>query len=226
MIPHGFIFDLDGVLVDTARCHYLAWKALADEMGLCFTKQDNHLLKGVSRQRSLEIILERNRALERFSTQQRKEMAQKKNENYVRMIGQLTPADVLPGIPEFLAQAREKGIRLAVASASRNAAAVLQRLELTPVFDYVADAAHISNPKPHPEVFLSCAHALGLEPGACVGFEDAQAGIEAIHAAGMLAVGINVQVTSQKPDIILHSTSELDVKRLLNDLMYFEKQGV
>lgn len=218
MIPKAFIFDLDGVLVDTAHCHYLAWKELAESRGLRFTEEDNHLLKGVSRLRSLEIILERNSAQHRFTQSEKENMASEKNSRYVQMIHLLTPADILPGVGKFLAESREKGVRLAVASASRNAATVLQRLELTELFDYVADASQIQNPKPHPEVFLNCAAALGVPSSACVGFEDAQAGIEAIHAAGMPAVGIGVQVTSQAPDIVLHSTSELDISRLLRDL--------
>lgn len=218
MNPKGFIFDLDGVLVDTAQCHYLAWKELAESRGLHFTKEDNHLLKGVSRLRSLEIILERNGAQDRFTQEEKECLANEKNFRYVQMIGLLTPADILPGVQKFLTEAHEKGIRLAVASASRNASAVLQRLELTDTFDYVADASQIQNPKPHPEVFLNCAAALGLLPAECVGFEDAQAGIEAIHAAGMPAVGIGVQVTSENPDIVLQTTAQLNVDQILEIL--------
>lgn len=121
---------------------------------------------------------------------------------------------MLPGVLEFLHDARAKGIRLAVASASRNAGIVLENLRLTGEFDYIADAAKITHPKPDPEIFLNCAEALDLQPSECLGFEDAQAGIEAIHAAGMKAVGIGVAVTSQEPDYPLRSTAELATLKL------------
>ncbi len=209
MIPKAFIFDLDGVLVDTACCHYQAWKELTAQYGLRFDREMNQLLKGISRQRSLEVILEQNHALDRYSARQKEQMLCTKNDSYVQMVRQLTPKDILPGVECFLQQARQKNIRLAVASASRNAFTVLKRLELLSQFDYVSDASKIQNPKPHPEVFLDCAAALGVEPSACVGFEDAQAGIEAIHAAGMYAVGIGVEGAGQMPDISLSQTKEL-----------------
>ncbi len=122
MAIKAFIFDLDGVLTDTARYHFLAWKQLADEFGFTFTEQDNERLKGVSRIRSFEIILEINNAMDRFTEEEKKAWANKKNERYVELIGNITPDDLLPGVQDFLRSAKAQGIKLAVASASRNAA--------------------------------------------------------------------------------------------------------
>jgi len=214
--PKAFIFDLDGVLTDTARYHFMAWKELADELGMRFDEKDNERLKGVSRLRSFEIILEINGLENRYSTEEKNRIANLKNERYVKLIERITPADLLPGIPDFLADAKSRGLLLAVASASRNANRVLQLLQIVDVFDYVSDANFIKNTKPDPEVFLDCAKNLGVAPKDCVGFEDAQAGIEAIHAAGMFSVGINVEVTSLAPDYALKSTRGLNVDKVLN----------
>ena len=218
MIPKAFIFDLDGVLVDTAHCHYQAWKKLADREGLCFDPKINQKLKGVSRQQSLEVILRHNKALDRYSEEQKQELARLKNEWYVQMIKRLVPTDVLPGVECFLKEARNANLRLAVASASRNAFTVLEQLELGPMFDYVADASQIKRSKPDPEVFLNCASAMGLDPADCVGFEDAQAGITAIHAAGMYAVGIGLEKSAFPPDISLSETGELNFNSILHRL--------
>lgn len=215
MTPKAFIFDLDGVLTDTAHYHFLAWKALADEFGFHFDEKDNERLKGVSRIRSFEIILEINDALDRFTPEQKEFYANKKNDHYVELIGQITPADILPGVSAFLKDAKARGIKLAVASASRNANKVLSSLQIADEFDYIADAAKVKKTKPDPEVFLVCRDALGLTSGECIGFEDAQAGIEAIHAAGMFAVGIHVDVRTEEPDLHLASTSGLNVDRIL-----------
>ncbi len=207
--PKAFIFDLDGVLTDTALYHFEAWKELSQELGFKFDENDNERLKGVSRTRSFEIILEINNALDRFKPEEVEAYANKKNQRYVELIKKITPSDVLPGVMEFLNTAKAAGIKLAVASASKNAFNVLDSLGIANMFDYIADAAKIKNTKPDPEVFLDCCKNLGLIPSECVGFEDAQAGIEAIHAAGMRSVGINVEVKTQAPDIVLKSTNDL-----------------
>ncbi len=210
----AIIFDLDGVLTDTAKYHYLAWKKLADELGYYFDEDINELLKGVSRIRSFEIILQKNNAAESFTAEEKEALANRKNEYYKEMIGQLTPADVLDGIVPFIVEARRNEIKCAVASISKNAYRVLERLDITDMFDYIADAAAVSQPKPDPEIFLTCADALGVLPGECVGVEDAQAGIESIHAAGMMSVGIHVTVTSLCPDVALTSTAQLDFRKI------------
>ena len=210
----ALIFDLDGVLTDTAKYHYRAWKKLAEELGLYFDENTNELLKGVSRIRSFEIILEKNGAAAKYTPEEKEALANRKNEYYKEMIEQLTPDDILEGIAPFIAQAKENGVKCAVASVSKNAPRVLELLGISDWFDYIADAAVVKKPKPDPEIFLTCAQALGLEPDECIGIEDAQAGIEAIHTAGMKSVGIHVSVTSVAPDIPLTSTAELDFKKL------------
>ncbi|MEG1874607.1 MAG: beta-phosphoglucomutase [Angelakisella sp.] len=215
MNPKAFLFDLDGVLTDTAEYHYLAWKELAEELQLKFDRGDNERLKGVSRIRSFEILLEINDALNRFSEAEKNDYANRKNLRYQQLIEQIRPSDLLPGIPEFLAQAKTHGMLLAVASASKNADKVLRLLGIAQQFDYIADAALVRNSKPDPEVFLVCAAALGVPPEACIGFEDAQAGIEAIHGAQMFSVGIHVEVKTQPPMLALASTAELKLQTVL-----------
>ena len=209
MKAKALILDLDGVITDTARFHFLAWKSLADSLGFHFDERDNERLKGVSRMRSFEIILEINDALDRFTEDEKEAFCTKKNDIYKELISTMTPADILPGIPELLARAKADGVPVAVASVSKNAPAVLASLGLEDAFDYVADAAKVTKSKPDPEIFEVCADALGVPYADCVGIEDAQAGIEAIHAAGMKSVGIRVAVTSIEPDISLGSTAEL-----------------
>lgn len=208
----AFLFDLDGVLTDTARYHFAAWKELCDQHGWHFNEVDNERLKGVSRIRSLEIILEINGLLDAFTDDEKSALAEKKNCSYVQMIRQMTAADILPGVLEFLTDCRAVGIRMAVASASRNAPEILDRLGIADLFDYVADAAKVPHSKPAPDVFLTCAEALGLTSSECVGIEDAAAGIQSIRAAGMRSIGIGV--VGESPDISLCSTEELKLSRL------------
>ena len=215
MKTKAVIFDLDGVITDTARFHFLAWKKLADKLGYYFDEKVNERLKGVSRSRSFEIILEVNNAMYKYSTAEKEAFCTEKNEIYKELIKQLTPDDVLPGIREFMDKASAAGIKTAVASVSKNARDVLAYLGMADSFDYIADAKKITKSKPDPEIFLVCAEELGVLPEDCIGIEDAQAGIEAIHNAGMLSIGINVDVTSLSPDISLSSTSELDFDRLV-----------
>ncbi len=216
MNTKAVIFDLDGVLVDTAKFHYLAWKALADELDMFFDEDVNERLKGVSRLRSFEIILEVNNATDRYTEDEKNDFCTRKNDLYVELIKTLTPDDVLPGVLDFVKKIKAAGLKTAVASVSKNAPAVLASLQIAPLFDYVADASKITKSKPDPEIFLVCANSLGIDPANCIGVEDAQAGIEAIKAAGMKAVGINVTVTSVTPDVPLASTAELDFDKLVD----------
>lgn len=219
----ALIFDLDGVLTDTAKYHYLAWKKLADELGYYFDEDINELLKGVSRINSLEIILEKNNASDKYTPLEKEAFADKKNGYYKEMIEQLTPDDISEGIVPFITEARNNGIKCAVASVSKNAPRVLELLKISNFFDYIADAALVKKPKPDPEIFLTCANALGFEPSECIGIEDAQAGIESIYGAGMFSVGINVTVTSVKPDVVLKSTTELNYNKIVK---YFNQNQV
>ena len=184
----GFLFDLDGVIVDTAKYHYLAWKDLAQELSIPFTIQDNELLKGVSRMRSFEIILSLgNRTM---SEEEKTAYCTKKNDVYLSYIDTLTKEDVLPGARDFLVAAKASGIGVALGSASKNAPRILQKLELTELFDAIMDGTTVSAAKPDPEVFTKGADALGLPWENCIVFEDSVAGIEAAHAGGMKAVGV------------------------------------
>ena len=215
MNPKAFIFDLDGVITDTTRYHYNAWKALAAQKGFAFNEVCNERLKGVGRNRCMEIILEENGIRARFSDSEIQEMADEKNEIYLNMIEQIQPADILPGICTFLEEAHQAGIRLALASASRNAERVLARLGLSARFDYRAEAKDIARGKPAPDIFLNCCAGLGVKPCEAVGFEDAQAGVKAIRAAGMISVGIGIKEPGIMPDIRLKDTCELQLPRLL-----------
>ena len=166
----ALLFDLDGVLVDTAKYHFLAWKALADELGIPFTREDNERLKGVSRMASLEIILELGK---RECTEAEKEaLCSRKNGLYVSYIRKMTPEEILPGVQEFMLDAKRQGYRIALGSASRNSATVLERVNLWSLFDAIADGTNVTKPKPDPEVFLVGAKMLGVPPEECIVFED------------------------------------------------------
>lgn len=188
MTHKALLFDLDGVLTDTARYHFLAWKQLADELGIDFTLEDNERLKGVSRMRSFEIILEIGGMS--MTEEQKLSCCEKKNNIYREYIKKITPADMLPGARRFLDESRAAGYLAALGSASRNSPVILQGLGITECFDAVIDGNRVSKAKPDPEVYLAGAAALGVCPEDCIVFEDAAAGVLAAHAAGMAAVGI------------------------------------
>ena len=183
------IFDLDGVIVSTDEFHFLAWQQLAQEMGIPFSREDNEKLKGVSRMESLEIILQG--SPKTFTDRTKEQMAERKNSFYRDMLKKLTPADVLPGVLQFLQDLRARKIRAAIGSSSKNAVPILGAIGLADAFAAVADGTKIKNSKPHPEVFLLAASLLCLKPQDCLVVEDAEAGVEAGLAAGMkvLAVG-------------------------------------
>lgn len=208
------IFDLDGVITDSARYHYLAWKELADELGIPFDEAYNEKLKGVSRMESLELILKNGNACERYTDEEKEAMAEKKNDNYKELIKQITPNDILPGIMEFLTELKENGIRIALASVSKNAPFIIGQLELETYFDYIADAAAVPNAKPFPDIFLAGMNEFGLSPKECIGVEDARTGIEAIHRAGMKAVGVGTPEEMEEADLKI-TTKELGLVRIL-----------
>ena len=185
---NAFIFDLDGVIVDTAKYHYLAWKKLTDRLNLKFNIQDNELLKGVSRKRSFEIILELNGLkmddvdIERY--------CQEKNDIYLDYIDALKEEEILPGVKEFIGRAREEGYMIALGSASKNSRKILDKLRITDLFDAIIDGTKVSNAKPDPEVFLKGSEELSVKPQECIVFEDSMAGIVAAHNGKMKAVGV------------------------------------
>jgi beta-phosphoglucomutase len=188
------IFDLDGVITDTAHYHYLAWKRLAESEGVAFDHAFNENLKGVDRMGSLELILAG--AGKRYSMEQKLALADSKNRHYQELISAMGPGDLLPGAVEALAAVRAAGLKIGLASVSKNAFTVLERLGIRDRFDYVVDAARIANSKPHPEIFLNAADSLGVAAGDCLGVEDAVAGVASIKSAGMFALGVG------KPEVL------------------------
>lgn len=201
------IFDLDGVIVNTAKYHYLAWKRLAQELGFEFSEQDNERLKGVSRLRSLEILLEIGGIHADETTKQA--LAARKNAWYVEYIRQMDASEVLPGAVEYLSLLRDCHIKIALGSASQNARLILERLNLTHFFDVIVDGYQVQRAKPDPEVFLRAAEALRTPPQECVVFEDAEAGIEAARRAGMGCVGVGHPATLKDADVIIRGLDQL-----------------
>lgn len=206
------IFDLDGVIVDTAKYHYIAWKNLAHELGFEFSKTKNQLLKGVSRERSLEILLSIGGIEADDETKIR--MAKQKNDEYVRLIKQLDRSEMLPKVESFLRSLRNYGIKTVLGSASKNAPLILQRLDIEKLFDAVIDGNKVSKAKPDPEVFLKAAKEVGIDPVNCVVFEDAEAGLQAAKLAGMYAVGIGKPDQLPSADIVFPGLYGVDIKKM------------
>ena len=201
------IFDLDGVLVSTDELHYQAWQTMADREGIFFDRTINHRLRGVSRMASLEIILER--AEKSYTDAEKDELAAFKNGLYVNLLDGLTPADVLSGVSETLAALRERGVKLAVGSSSKNAKKILEKTGLLACFDAVADGTDITRSKPDPEVFLCAAAKLGIAPEACAVVEDAEAGIAAAKAGGIFAAAVGDAKKSALADAKLDDIRDL-----------------
>lgn len=210
----GVIFDLDGVITDTAEYHYRAWKELAKRVGITIDREFNENLKGVSRMDSLEQILAYGGRLGDFNDEEKSEMANWKNELYKEMITDIKPTDILPGVVPFLDELKMAGVRTAVASASKNAETILEALKIRDQFDFVVDAAEIKNSKPNPEIFLKALELLALSADVCVGLEDAAAGIDSIKGAGIRAVGIGDAKILSHADIVLEGTEQLRLKTL------------
>jgi beta-phosphoglucomutase len=182
------IFDLDGVIVDTAHYHFLAWKRLAGELGFELTLKDNERLKGVSRMESLNILLQLGGVI--ASDEVRERLANKKNEWFNEYVEQMLPEQIYPGVKQLIRDMKAKGIKVGLASSSKNAKRVIQLLYIETEFDAIVDGSMIIKAKPHPEIFLLAADLLEVEPEYCVVFEDAQAGVEAAIRAGMKCVGV------------------------------------
>lgn len=195
----GLIFDLDGVLVFTDQFHYLAWKKLADDMGIYFDERINHRLRGVSRMESLEIILEQYAGTP-LSAEKKITMAEEKNTYYKKLLEQMTVSDVTKEVRDTLAELKKKGYLLAIGSSSKNAKYILDRVGLDNLFDAVSDGTNIIRSKPDPEVFFKAAEYLNLSPGECAVIEDAKAGIDAAKSAGMMAVGIGDAAAYERAD--------------------------
>lgn len=214
------IFDLDGVIVDTAEFHYLAWKRLSEILQIPFSRQDNERLKGVSRRHSLEILLELGG--KKKSEKEKQRLAALKNSWYVEYLLEMDSSEILPGVLPLLETLRETGVKVALGSASKNAPLILRKLQLTPYFDAVVDGNTVSQAKPHPEVFLQAASRLGVKPAGTAVFEDAQAGIEAALRAGMFVVGIGDAQLLSAAHLILPGFACIDPEEFLETLQNFD----
>ncbi len=208
------IFDLDGVIVDTAKYHFMAWRRLAKELGFEFTLADNEALKGVSRMASLEILLRVGGLAP--SEKEKEEMAARKNRWYVEFITGMTPDEILPGSIRLLKQLRKEGILTAIGSASKNARTILDGIKITDMFDVIVDGNKIHTAKPDPEVFVTGARELSTDPSCCVVFEDAQAGVEAALAGGMKCVGVGDPKLLGKADMVIPNLRKITVSQLKN----------
>jgi beta-phosphoglucomutase len=210
--PKAILFDLDGVLTDTSEYHYRSWKRLADEEGIPFTRQENdEHLRGVSRRESLMYIIRgRN-----YSEDQIQEMMDRKNRYYNDMIKDMTPNDLVPGGRQLLQEIRDAGIKVAIASGSKNAQIVLDRLDITSYLDGVADGYCIVNSKPAPDLFVYAAGLVNVHTVDCLGVEDADAGIEAIKTAGMQALAIGPEERFHRADKVLPTLANKSLQDIL-----------
>ena len=210
----GFIFDLDGVLTDTAEYHYRGWKRLAEEEGLPFTREDNEHLRGIPRRESLLLILKDRK----YSEGKILEMMERKNDYYLQFIKEISPRDLLPGAKELLEEIRAAGLKNALGSASKNAAEVLDRLGIRSLFDAVSEGHSVERQKPAPDLFLHAARQLGLTPDECVVIEDAAAGIEAARAGGFYSIGLGPPERVGAADVNFPGLEGLHLADLLHRL--------
>jgi beta-phosphoglucomutase len=206
------IFDLDGVIVDTAVYHYKAWRRLANQLGFDFTTTQNEELKGISRIESLKIILSWG-AMSK-SEEELQKLAALKNQWYVEMITKMKPDEILPGAKDFLTNVKNSGYLTALGSASKNAGTILEQVGLTPLFDVLVDGNKVTKSKPDPQVFLLGAKELNVLPAECVVFEDAIAGIQAAKAGQMKAIGIGSQDILQQADLVVAGLHEMTIEKL------------
>lgn len=211
----GLIFDLDGVITDTAEYHYLAWKSLAKKMGIEMDREFNEQLKGISRMESLDLILKLGNKEEAYTEEEKVELATQKNEEYKEYIKQITPKDLLPGIEQLLKDAKAEGLGMVLASASKNGPEIMKRLDIEDLFDGIVDPASLSAGKPDPEIFIKGAEMLGLDTSECVGLEDAEAGVDAINSANMFSVGVGSPSAMHNADYIVEDTKDLTLENIL-----------
>ncbi|MDH6363771.1 beta-phosphoglucomutase [Enterococcus sp. PF1-24] len=211
----GFIFDLDGVITDTAKFHYLAWEKTAAELGIEIDLVFNEQLKGISRMDSLERILVHGGKATEYTLTEKEKLATEKNQMYVELLQDLSAEDLLPGVASFLKKAQAKNIPCAIASASKNAPFILEKLGVSGYFKGIVDPESLTKGKPDPEIFIKAAEILGIQPQEAVGFEDAQAGIIGIKDAGMYAVGIVTTEALPGVDETVSRLDELNIDELL-----------
>lgn len=209
-IDNGVIFDLDGVIVDTARFHFLAWRNLAQGLGFDITEQQNEELKGISREASLKKILSWGN--KQLSEEEFQKQMQQKNENYLSYIEEIDENEILPGVPKVIDYLLENNIPMALGSASKNARPILEKLELLEKFDAIVDGNDVSKAKPDPQVFLIAAKMLNVTPKHCLVFEDSLAGIKAANNAEMTSIGIGEESTLKEADFVFTNFSQIDLQ--------------
>lgn len=209
MAIQGVIFDLDGVITDTAHLHFLAWKALGDSLGVEITPELNEGLKGLGRQETLTLILKEAGLYDQYTETERQALADRKNRTYVASLESLGPQDLLPGIGDCLKDLKKRGIKIGLASSSQNAGLIIKKLGLESYFEAMVDPRSLSRGKPDPEIYLKAAAALGLSPAKCAGVEDARAGLEAIRAAGMTAIALGQSLEHVPADYHFLSAKDL-----------------
>ena len=197
----GCIFDLDGVIVDTAKYHFVAWRKLANDLGFDFTEKENEKLKGVSRVDSLNLILSWGGI--NFSDNIKKDLAAKKNDEYLSFIKKMTSDEILPGVVELLDEVKALGLKIALGSASKNAVTILKQVNLIDYFDTIIDGTSVTHGKPHPEGFLLAASQMEIDPRECIVFEDAEKGIQAALSGGMYCVGIGSEDDLGKAHLVV-----------------------
>ena len=212
----GFLFDLDGVIVETAIFHYQAWRKMANDLGFDISEEFNEGLKGISRMDSLSLILEHGNIV--LTESEKMDWATKKNEHYLTLVSKMTADDILPGVKEFFTQIKQTDIKIALGSVSKNAKMILEGVGLITEFDAIIDGTKISKGKPDPEVFLKGAAELGLSPEECLVFEDAVAGVQAGKNAGMKVVGIGNAEVLTKADIVFGGFEKINLTELLNKI--------
>lgn len=216
MNKRGFIFDLDGVIVDTAKYHFLAWKKLANDVGIDFTETQNEQLKGVSRVKSLEKIL--NWGNTTVSEEKFHQLMDQKNQDYLSYIDTMTANEILVDVPRILQHLKEENQGVALGSASKNARAILKKVALFEIFDAIVDGTNVSKAKPNPEVFLIAAKELDIAPEQCVVFEDSIAGIQAANSANMISIGIGEEDVLSEANFVFKDFSEISTD-LINKLI-------
>jgi beta-phosphoglucomutase len=208
-LPKACIFDLDGVIVDTVEAHFIAWKSMADELNIPFTKEDNEHLKGISRNESMKIILGMGGL--KKSDEEISQYTTKKNEIYVDIISKMTPKDILPGVLDFIELLKTNGIAIAIGSSSKNTPTILKAVGLDSIFDVVVDGNQVTHSKPDPEVFLKGAIKLNMLPKDCVVLEDAISGVEAAKRGGMKCIGVGESNVLGAADIVVADLTKLDL---------------
>mgnify|MGYP002738417434 CR=1 FL=1 len=210
----GVLFDLDGVITDTAEYHFHAWKKLADDLGITIDREFNEKLKGVSREDSLTLILQHGNKSDDISAEEFTRLAKEKNDNYVEMIQAISPKDIYPGILELLKELKAHDIKIALASASKNGPLLLDKMEITSYFDAIVDPASLAAGKPAPDIFLAAAKAVNIDIQEAIGIEDAAAGVAAIKASGALPVGVGTAEELGSDIALVPDTSHLSLSYL------------